>query len=253
MTVRVVVAAVLLSGCILNLEDYAERGCDAQNECLDGRVCDFATGQCISPTAGACVRWQQATSGFTRTQACTGCSLAVDATSAGRVEASVLSGDEESDFAFARYSAASLDVLGAQGKVRGRVTLTGGTVRHPASFFALQSSGGTPLVELSVIDNRGLRIDSAAATLQGTVMLEDFGNDLFTFGVSALLEVRWRRGIERVVFFNGNELSRQSLTAFSTPFGPTEVRLGILDYQGDATDGFSIALSEWEVCDDPDA
>jgi hypothetical protein len=238
------VLCAVLTGCVLDLPDAPGLQCDAQHLCELGRTCVAGTCQ---PTGAT---WRQAVDGFAGMTVLPGATLVLGAGNA--VTATVPNASDAHDRATGDVSM-PLPMSG-NGHLKGTLRLPAPLSLSAESAWLWLGSETQLLLSLAFDASGALvcRSDPGALSPQalaatavqpgGFVANEDF-----------TLEVTWKRGEFRRVFVNGTELTNEGLTApGGTPVEPTQLRLGIDRYDGTATTGWGITLSDWQLADDPE-
>ncbi len=262
MRLHALVLPVLLlgAGCTVDIADYAGRACDDTHGCLDGWTCQAE--QCVqggadsgTGTQRGCVRWHQ-TDGFASTAACPTCTLSVDSTQQNQLTAIIQGAEDGSDNASALVAASTLDGIGAGGKLRGHLYVPAGLrLEDESTFLELRTSLGAPLLELYLTHNWELGFNSAAGMLQPSSSNAESVVRLDP-GTAYLIEAQWKRGGFVRLFVNRAIAAERTLappTGEASPPNVSELRLGIVRYAGDAQEGWTAVLSDWTLCDDPDA
>lgn len=264
---------LLASSCGVNLEDVPGRACDETHPCQAPRAC--IAGRCLAsaeldagqpdaapPDAGAFDAgavdagpqpvWQQRLHGFSSTTVDMNCGLDIDPSRGNRVLATISSALDTQDTATADLVDPARLPRTFTGKLRGRLTLPAPVqVRGllPVAFLGTQT--GVAWVRLAFDAQGRLAVTSDAMTLGSAAINETFVRDGGFVTGDYVVEVEWTRGGNRKVWLDGALLATTPTGTGGASTPPTELRLGVLRYDGDAGTGFSLTLSGWQLADDP--
>jgi hypothetical protein len=175
----------------------------------------------------------------------------VDAQTDNTLTASLVHPAVGQNFAYAGFSLAAVPGLATQGKIRGRwVVPADNHLAAVGPFFSLNTSTGTPIIQLSFDNTFALQCFSAAGTLSPSAVGADFSTTRLPPGNLYSVEVQWKKGTSRVVTVAGTPI----LTAALDPLADTAVvgdlRLGILPSEASQS-AWTDTLFDWEICDDP--
>lgn len=246
-------AAALGLGCFVQPADYAGRECDSTRACFDGREC--VAGRCVLPgsdggTGPSCVTWRQAGAGFAKISSCAGCSVTVEGSRGNRLTATIPRAGAGADFALGVVEARDLP-RAAEGQLRGRFFAPASVrVDDKSSIVRLLATGGV-LIDFFLDANWEAGTFTGAGVLQPGAVDEVNRAERFPPGAEHLVEIAWRQGAFRTVRVDGKLLFQQSLSPFDGGAAlPQELHLGIDGYAGNSSQGWSVSLDGWQLCDD---
>ncbi|GMU62672.1 MAG: hypothetical protein AMXMBFR34_44350 [Myxococcaceae bacterium] len=254
------------ASCGVDLHDLPGRACDDAHPCGAGRTCvdshchapdELDGGDAGSPDAGrfdAGLKplWQQRLHGFTNSTVDTACTLDIDPSRGNRVWATIVSADDASDTATAEVEDPARLPGAAYGHLQGHLTLPAPLqLRGPASFLALDAANGDTWLKLGFDAQGRLWVRSDAQTLSSSAMTEVFTRDGGFGAGDYVLDVSWTRGGARQVSLDGVLLASSPIGPGGTTTPPARLRLGVVDYGGDAGTGWTVTLSGWQVADNP--
>jgi hypothetical protein len=197
--------------------------------------------------------WKQSVHGFTGTSVDSLCSIEVDSTRGNRVIATVKSAADTTDTATAnQYDAGMLPMTGS-GRIRGRFQLPATLKLTNTSPFLWLASPGKTLVSLAFNSTGQLVINSSGGMIGPSNLTSSITwTGGFQPNVDYLVEVAWQKNSYRRVYVNG------AVQAEFTGLGdagslevPNQLRMGVYRYDGDAGTGWSVALFDWQLTDNP--
>lgn len=246
-------AILFLSGCFPSPADYAHRGCDATHACFDGRAC--VANLCADPSAGGttpgtdagCVTWRQARDGLSSPSHCASCSLVIDSAAQNTLTATITGSGASNDFAAAHVPPAQLFAAN-EGHLRGLFSHPDASrLGAPSTFLRISTSSGT-LLDLTVSNNWELGAFTSAGVLQATP-LNSTGGPRLDLTQPYLIDVSWRQGAFRTISVDGTPAFSDTLAPYSgSNAAPTDLLLGIIDYAGSETQGWTAKLASWQLC-----
>jgi hypothetical protein len=262
---RALAVCLALSACGVDLVDRPGRACDDPHPCRSGRAC--VAGACVdltSPDAGggagggsagggtanpdAGIDWDQRRDGFASTTAAPGCTVDIDPTQGNRVQATIRTGPDagKGDVATAELIDPSKLPQAGEGHLRGRFTLASKVaVRGPTPLVRLGNDGQSWL-DVGFLANGALYVSSAAQTMSGTVLEEQFPRDGGYGPGDVLVDVSWKPNAQRVVTIDGVPVASTSVTG-GNALPPIELRLGVVSSGVDAGPAFTATLSGFQL------
>lgn len=265
-----------VTACGVDLHDVPGRACDETHPCRKGRTC--VDGRCWAPEedagidaglldagatdagrpdagemdAGPRPVWQQKVHGFSSTSVDTACSVDIDPGLGNRVLAIVTAAADTRATATANVEAPSRLPGVDYGHLRGRLTLPAPVqFRGAAAFLALSAPDGSAWLRLGFDAQGRLLVQSDAQTLSSSAMYETFPRDGGYGAGDYVFDVVWARGATRQVTVNGVLLANSPIGPGGSALPPSALRLGIMDYGGDAGTGWSVTMSGWQLADNP--
>ena len=199
--------------------------------------------------------WKQGVHGFTTQSVLGSATLEVDSTRANRVASTIQNSLDTNDRATANQTDGGRLPKTGSGKIRGRFQIPSALKLTNSSTFLWLATGTKPLVQL-YFNSAGQLVTFSApgmlapGSVANTITWADGG---FRPGIDYLVEVEWQRGNYRRVWINGALLAQA--TGLTGDAGilevPDQLRLGIYRYEGTSDAGWSIALTDWQLTDNP--
>jgi hypothetical protein len=179
--------------------------------------------------------------------------LDIDTLRGNRVVATIASANDSNDTATANeLDAGSLPMTGS-GRIRGRFQLPSTLKLTNSSPFVWLASANKTLVSLSFNSSGQLVANSSGGMVGPSGLTSSVTwTGGFQPNVDYLVEVAWERSNYRRLYVNGAlQAELTNLGDAGTLEVPTQLKLGVYRYDGDAGTGWSIALFDWQLTDDP--
>lgn len=241
--------AVALWACAVDLPDWSGRACDELHGCRAPRTC--LAEVCVDPVIPL---WKQSVHGFTGRTVDLLCALEIDSLRGNRVTSTVNRANDSNDSATAdQLDAGSLPMTG-NGRIRGWFQLPAAPNLTNTSVF-LWLAGPTKTLLSLAFDSSGRLVAHTSAGMVGPTGLTSTitWTGGFVPSQDYLVEVAWQRDSYRRVYINGNSVAELNGLgdAGTGREWPDQLKLGIYRYDGDAGAGWSIALFDWQLTDDP--
>ncbi len=199
--------------------------------------------------------WKQSVHGFTGMSVLGSATLEVDTLRGNRVVSTIKNATDTNDRATAnQFDAGRLPKTG-NGRIRGRFQIPSALkINNNSTFLILSNGSSKPLVQLYFNASGQLITYTAAGMLAPAALTNTITwTNGFQPNVDYLVEVSWQRNSYRRVWINGTQVAQ--VTNLSGDAGmleiPDQLRLGILRYDGAADAGWSVALFDWQLTDDP--
>jgi hypothetical protein len=280
-----VLALAIALACGVDLVDTPGRACDDDHPCRAGREC--IAGRCFSTdeldgggTGGGAggaggggggsgggvggsggggafvdagsVLWSQWNEGFTGQDVLTNCMLEIDAVRNNRVVSTIR--NSSFDRAVAINANPATLALNGNGRLRGKFQLPQPLTLAGGSTWFVLGPVATPVLALRFTQAGNLECFSAAGTLSSQAFTQTI---IWPGGwlpnKDYLVDVTWKRGQYREVAIDGTTVVQGALTdPLNTFTKPIEMRVGIVNYAGTADAGWTIALSDWQLGEEPD-
>lgn len=200
--------------------------------------------------------WKQSVHGFSGQAVLGTATLEVDTLRGNRVIATIKNASDVNDRATANQTDAGRLPTTGNGKIRGRFQLPATLKLNNNSTFLLLSNGltGRDLLRLYFNSTGQLVVSTAPGMIApGAVTNAISYSNGFMPNVDYLVEITWERGSYRRVWINGlvaaqanNLLGDAGILEI-----PDQLRLGIHRYDGTADAGWSVALFDWQLTDNP--
>lgn len=206
----------------------------------------------VSADAGS-VLWLQEAHGFTGTQDFGTATLTIRADAGNQVVSTVLNASDANDRATANQAdAGHLPQLG-HGRLKGRFRLASALNLSANSTFVRLENAGSVIVSLAFNSSEQLVVRSDSNFIDPLALTQTISwPGGFQPNTDYTVDVAWQRGQYRSLFINGVDAG--TLRAMPPPMNlvpPTQLRLGIYRYDGDAGTGWSVTLSDWALADGP--
>lgn len=198
--------------------------------------------------------WKQGVHGFTGQSVLGSATLEVDSLRNNRVSSTIKTALDTSDRATANHTDAGHLPQTGNGKIRGRFQLPAALKLTNNSYWLFLANGTKPLLQLSFNASGQLVTYSAAGMLGPSAVTNTITwTNGFQPNVDYLVEVAWARGQYRRVWINGTQVAQATnLTGDAGVLeAPDQLRLGIYRYDGTADAGWSVALTDWQLTDNP--
>jgi hypothetical protein len=275
-------ALAIAVACGVDLPDTPGRACDDDHPCREGRACVLGrcfsveeldaggtgggtgggggsggTGGGVGGGGGATfdagrVLWSQSNQGFTGQDVMANCMLEIDTVRSNRVVSTI--GSSTQNRAVAINANAATLALGGNGRLRGKFQVPQALALRGSSPWLILGAPTAPLMRLQFTQAGNLECFSAAGTLSPTAFTQTItwpGG--FLPNKDYLVDVTWKRGQYREIAIDGTTVVQGALTEPDGGFvKPTELRLGIYNYNASFDGGWTISLSDWQLGEEPE-